>query len=151
VLDPRPILAGKKGGEIRAIMVLNGIPLEGQKYEAKGIQKGDWIEYWDKHLAIRRGQVYQVRPRKKDLRVRLDSGNLLERKQILRKEQIMDFQVLQIFYNSSVEDLYDPDEIDSETGMPKLKPAHHVHDGYEQHHVRLKDHSKLKRDSDGRR
>lgn len=146
MLDPRPIWTAKKSSrEICAIMVLNGIPLEGQKYEAKELTIGDVITYWDKNMSRRRGQVYQVRPRKGDLRVRLDSGSFLKRKQVLRKERIGDFQVLEILYNTPVEDLYDPTEIDPETGKPKLRPAHHVHDGYEQHHVRLKDHSKLRK------
>lgn len=148
MLDPRPFLAKKKG-DVRAIMVLNGIPLSGQEYEAKELKIGDVIDYWDKNMSRRRGQVYEVRPRKGDLRVRLDSGSFLKRKQVLKKERIGDFQVLEVLHNSPVEDLYDPDEIDPATGKPKLRPAHHVHDGYEQHHVRLKDHSKLKRDSDG--
>ena len=145
MIDPRPILVGKKkaGREIIALMVLNGIPLEGQSHEAKDITKGDWITYWDRDLKRRQGQVYKVAPRKGWLRVRLDSGDLLETKQVLHKEKIEGFQVMTVFDHSIVEDLYDPDAVD-EFGNPKLRPAHHVHDGYEQHHVRLKDHSKLK-------
>jgi hypothetical protein len=145
MLDPRPILTSKKkaGREICALMVLNGIPIAGQMYEAKDISKGDWITYWDKDLKRRRGQVYKVAPRKGWLRVRLDSMDYLKVKQVLHKEKIEDFQVLTIYDHTDVEDLYDPEAVDN-LGRPKLRPAHHVHDGYEQHHVRLKDHSKLK-------
>jgi len=139
MIDPRLVLVGKDKC-LDVVLLINAIPLEGHRYESKGIMIGDHIEYWDKDFKRRLGQVYKIYPRKGEMRVRLDSDDMLKRKQVIHKEKIGDFQILEVFHNAPVEDLYDPTLIDPITGKVKQRQGYHTHDDYVSHPVGLKNH-----------
>jgi hypothetical protein len=138
--DPRKMwISGHPEVQAHRLLLMSGIPLDGTQVDIKDVSIGDWVEYWDKDMQRRIGHVYKIYGNNGELRVRTESGNILKTNQILFKEKIDEIQVMKIIGNTEVENLYDPED-----DPDYIPPAHHVHDGYQVHHVRLKDHSKLK-------